>query len=549
MAEETFVDRLISDSYRIAEYARTNRAIDDAELWTAIKAVEQLPGDERKIQNDKVKALQDAFRKCTINVEPQTLFALRNDWNPFKNSWRNRGRIAFLVLISLASMAMVGQLTQIYNSGRLLSSDLIALQKSNSLERFGLLERELNEAQRRLSGEEDQEGQGDPARQGTIPAVADGTTGDASGEAALQAGDTRERYLLAREAAYSKQDELIKLDQQIRSLENRALAFQVAAKNPIVGMEIARSIGGKISDWFACQLNDPGAGKALAKAAESPRPTDGGNAGTPETGGAQPAVAVCPPGFGNVVFGMASAGGSGPGDGPPPAQGSPVASPGSPPTFGGYGHEPRSVVMRGTFCSHLDYLAPEGQTSAANADPARQYIAAIAYTIDNQFGVRVADIISQNCKIGLYYYSGSIPDMASLEAQVRDTNTLYSFIILPAAYGALGALMFYMRRILDPLLPDPTFLRTVHRVALGALAGVLLAWLWVGIFDSSEDFKAVGLGLFALAFVFGFSIEVFFDFLDSLVNAAKRQVSKFDDSASPATTANPATPTPAKQGS
>jgi len=549
VAEETFVDRLISDAYRIAEYARTNRTIDDAELWAAIKAVEQLPEAERKIQDDKVKALQEAFRKCTANIEPQALVAIRNGWNPFKNSWRNRARIAFLVLISLASMAMVGQLTQIYNSGRLLSTDLIALQKSNSLERFGLLERELNEAQRRLSDKKDGEGQGDPAGQGAIPAVAGGTAGDASGEAGLQSGDTRERYLLAREAAYSKQDELIKLDQQIRALEIRAETFQKLAKNPIAGMETARKVGDKISNWFACLLlNDLSAGEALKKAAESPRSMSSGNVGVPESAGAQPAIAICPPGFRGATPGMTSDGG-GPGGGGLSAASDAATDPSPPPPSGGYGHEPRSVVMRGAFCSHLDYLAPEGQTSAATADPARQYIAAIAYTIDNQFGVRVADIISQNCKIGLYYYSGSIPDMASLEAQVRDTNTFYSFIILPAAYGALGALMFYMRRILDPLLPDPTFLRTVHRVALGALAGVLLAWLWVGIFDSSEDFKAVGLGLFALAFVFGFSIEVFFDFLDSLVNAAKRQVSKFDDPASPATTANPATPTPAKQGS
>lgn len=522
MAEETFVDRLIGDAYRIAEYARANRAIEDAELWTAIKAVEQLPEADRKIQNETVKALQDALRKCTANVEPQTLFALRTDWNPFKKSRRNTVLIALLVLISLASMAMVGKLTQTYNSGRLLSADLVALQNSNALQRFGLLERELNEAQRRLS---DKTGQGDLAEQGAAQAVG----GTAAGAVGSPSEDARERYLLAREAAYSKQDELIRLDQQIRSLESRASTFQAAAKNPIIGMETVRLIGGRISDWFACQLNDPGAGEALAKAAQSPRAAGDGNGGNSGASAAQPAVATCASGFAAAPV-MEPVGGSGPGDGGSSVVTAAAVSPSPPPAFGGYGHEPRNVAMRGTFCSHLDYLAAEGETPPPNADPARQYITAIAYTIDNQFGVRVADIISQNCKIGLYYYSGSIPDMASLEAQVRDTNTLYSFIILPAAYGALGALMFYMRRILDPLLPDPTLLRTVHRVALGALAGMLLAWLWVGIFDNDEEFKAVGLGLFALAFVFGFSIEVFFDFLDSLVNSAKRTVGKIGQS-------------------
>ncbi|WP_181178097.1 hypothetical protein [Mesorhizobium sp. B4-1-3] len=36
--------------------------------------------------------------------------------------------------------------------------------------------------------------------------------------------------------------------------------------------------------------------------------------------------------------------------------------------------------------------------------------------------------------------------------------------------------MFHMRMILNPLLPNPPLSRLVHQIALGGLAGMILAW-------------------------------------------------------------------------
>ena len=99
-------------------------------------------------------------------------------------------------------------------------------------------------------------------------------------------------------------------------------------------------------------------------------------------------------------------------------------------------------------------------------------------------------------------------------------------MVLPSLFGAFGALMYYMRRVLDPRAIDPPLTRTLHRVALGALSGMILAWLWNGMFNANEDFRAVGLGVFALAFVFGFSIDVFFAFLDRLVRLSTDAVNR-----------------------
>jgi hypothetical protein len=104
--------------------------------------------------------------------------------------------------------------------------------------------------------------------------------------------------------------------------------------------------------------------------------------------------------------------------------------------------------------------------------------------------------------------------------------------LLPAIYGALGALVYYMRQFVNPLRPDPTASRVMMRVALGALAGILLAWFWTTTtVEEGLTVPDVGLGTLAFAFLLGFSIEVFFGLLDRFVVLANQAVQRLGDGA------------------
>jgi hypothetical protein len=108
--------------------------------------------------------------------------------------------------------------------------------------------------------------------------------------------------------------------------------------------------------------------------------------------------------------------------------------------------------------------------------------------------------------------------------RVKDALNLYSLIILPSLFGALGAVVYFLRAFLNPKEPNEGWSRTLYHVALGALAGMIMAWLGMGLLGSDDAFKSIGLGLFAFAFVLGYSIDVFFDLLANLVKAASRTV-------------------------
>jgi hypothetical protein len=183
--------------------------------------------------------------------------------------------------------------------------------------------------------------------------------------------------------------------------------------------------------------------------------------------------------------------------------------------------------MREIFCTKVGLLEDYASGSKPKLDDEMDYfIDRIAYSVGENFGVSAAMAIVQSCKLGLNYYSGSIPDIEAINMRVQDKLNLYSIIILPAMYGALGAIVFFMRPLLNPRLPNPGISQTIYRVALGALAGMILAWLGMGVFGSDEAFKSVGLGLFAFAFILGFSIDVFFELLDRLVGMSRGAVQR-----------------------
>jgi hypothetical protein len=88
---------------------------------------------------------------------------------------------------------------------------------------------------------------------------------------------------------------------------------------------------------------------------------------------------------------------------------------------------------------------------------------------------------------------------------------------LPAIYGALGAVIFSLRRYLNPLVPDPTTIRSLLRLLFGAFAGISIAWFWAPTTLSDLSFSGISIGALALAFLLGYSLDAFFGLLDKLV--------------------------------
>lgn len=110
-----------------------------------------------------------------------------------------------------------------------------------------------------------------------------------------------------------------------------------------------------------------------------------------------------------------------------------------------------------------------------------------------------------------------VPPLTTLMGVVNDRIGPYALWLLPALYGAMGAMLFHLRLILNPLQPDPPLARLILRLSLGALAGIVLTWFVTP--DSRLDLEVadVGFTLFGFAFLFGFSLDVFFAILDRFV--------------------------------
>lgn len=89
--------------------------------------------------------------------------------------------------------------------------------------------------------------------------------------------------------------------------------------------------------------------------------------------------------------------------------------------------------------------------------------------------------------------------------------------VLPALYGMLGASIFYMRRLLDPIIPDPSFMRITFRLLLGGFAGIIIVWFWTPSSQRPSQGEFATLTSFGIAFIVGYSTDVFFRALDRMV--------------------------------
>ncbi|RJT39363.1 hypothetical protein D3227_14305 [Mesorhizobium waimense] len=178
------------------------------------------------------------------------------------------------------------------------------------------------------------------------------------------------------------------------------------------------------------------------------------------------------------------------------------------------------------FCQAQPAAKPEVIDGATTQAISAAELAAHASS-SQVLGMDMRRIVGQACKYSLNYVSMTVPSVDSWALRIKDAIDPYAVWILPCLYAALGSMIYYMRLILDTTQPNPPVYRIAHRMALAALAGMILAWFWGPTFGNNSEFKSVGFGLFTFAFVVGFSIDVFFALLDRLVFVSTNAISKF----------------------
>lgn len=157
----------------------------------------------------------------------------------------------------------------------------------------------------------------------------------------------------------------------------------------------------------------------------------------------------------------------------------------------------------------------------AGADAAKA-----ASAVVKVLGMDMTEVTKQACDYSLGYISMTVPSVNNWALQVKERITPYATWILPALFACLGAMIYFMRLLVDPTQPSPRVNRVVHRMALAALAGVIAGWFWEPAFGTNSEFQSAGLGLFTFAFVIGFSIEIFFSLLDRFVEISRTAITK-----------------------
>ncbi|TPI66257.1 hypothetical protein FJ420_09670 [Mesorhizobium sp. B3-1-3] len=162
----------------------------------------------------------------------------------------------------------------------------------------------------------------------------------------------------------------------------------------------------------------------------------------------------------------------------------------------------------------------EGGTQAVSATG----IAGQAEDVNADFDEATRDL---QCEGVITITPNSISTLTLQAKTLSEVLSPYALWILPALYGALGGIMFHMRMILNPLLPNPSLSRLIHRIALGGLAGMILAWFMAPGTKLGGEVTGIGFSLFTFAFLFGFSLDIFFAILDQFVSMSVAGIKKF----------------------
>lgn len=465
MADPIIIE-LVDESKLLATYYRRKGNQTGTAILGLISEIEQAGLDKVNLATPSVIKLNELFTAIFSKLPSTALRNLKASGGGYVTYGFKRSLwLAILVCLSIVSMFVVGRLTHIYNRGVSLSAELAELEAQKPFRTFALLERNLLYAQSQL----------ELGHERNVEAPTLQTQPDSSAVESGVAQNEANRYRLAQETSQQYVADLVELDQRIDSLADASTVYQKDAIFPFPGMETLQRWYQRASSILACHLTS---GYADSTAADSTFDESGKS-----------------------------------------TEKSPANCSYEPPATAGFGYYPRLTGgMRDRLCPSIEH-----------ADLAELLSPLELQSLERRFGLDVKRIVKTSCQLGLRYFSDTVPFIQTLKKPIADIISVYSFLILPCLFGAFGALMYFMRQVLDPKAIDPPLHRTLHRVALGALSGMILAWLWNGMFSADGDLKAVGLGVFALAFVFGFSIDVFFALLDRLVRLSTSAVNRIGD--------------------
>ncbi|TPO06029.1 hypothetical protein [Mesorhizobium sp. B1-1-5] len=201
---------------------------------------------------------------------------------------------------------------------------------------------------------------------------------------------------------------------------------------------------------------------------------------------------------------------------------------------------PRQMAID-QFCGQQIALAQQ-QSGAASSQPLKQSDFDCRNNGNTQGGMQVVsstgvveDVSADfdeatrdlQCEGVITITPNSISTLTLQAKTLSEVLSPYALWILPALYGALGGIMFHMRMILNPLLPNPPLSRLIHRIALGGLAGMILAWFMAPGTKLGGEVTGIGFSLFTFAFLFGFSLDIFFAILDQFVSMSVAGIKKF----------------------
>jgi hypothetical protein len=471
------VDDLTSEAEMVSAYSARAGILNDDSLLQALRSVEDLPRDQRVLTAPAVVDLLTKLSETRESIPFSTVIALRAGWDPGRDTRAGRLTSLGFVVASLLLMLAVGNLTLNYNIGVRLYQELLDVQARNPAFQFSKLERQLLEAENGLVGKPSGIVAAGPVAASAIP--------DTNGSSPLESS-------LARDASFQYAYELLMLDKELRLYKNKSDAFIADAD---------RQLSFIPAFWTAAQ-------RKLASIKESCSLVD-----RPD----------CKKDY--VIQAQET---------------SDKVTQDHDMNYGTLAFDPSSIRNFCRYLVEIDVVRSNGRQEnslptfddkAVVSKDRLEFINAVRYLFADMLGIDTLQLLRQNCRLGLNYYTQSIPNILEMQNNVHARLSSYSFIVLPMLYGALGSLMYFMRRVMDPLLPNPKFLRAVHRVALGALAGMVLAWLWDGMFAENGAISTIGFGLFTLAFIFGFSIDVFFTLLERMVKLATNGVIRIGEPA------------------
>lgn len=185
------------------------------------------------------------------------------------------------------------------------------------------------------------------------------------------------------------------------------------------------------------------------------------------------------------------------------------------------GHYLSSYVSYGdSFCSKNTDLkeGPSGTPPSGASNGANESVKEKAFCSVSR---ELSEITELMAIIGVNLTPRGTSNMANEIVSLQGDVVFLGSWVLPFMYGVLGALIFHLRRFLDPANPNPRGVTTIMRVMLGGFGGVIVVWLLASTTQNDGSKILIPFTYFGLAFLVGFSTDLLFQFLDASVSRAQ----------------------------